>query len=230
MSRRRADQPMPTCGSSRGQGRAGRGTRRRRWSASCAKSWAATSRSTASTRSSSTPIRTSISTCSSTRAAWWRARRAPSRWRRLPGSRPPVCPRSILLPADFPLAASSRLAQAESLLTRRRPRLGERSAAARAPECGYLREHVAHRACGAERLARRLDGRFVLGRLGASTTTAGVSRSRRLRGGPGDPGGCRSASRSTARAASVTSRLHAPHRAGSAQAPRCVCSWLSGGQ
>ena len=44
--------------------------------------------------------------------------------------------------------------------------------------------------------------------------------------------GCawRSASRSALRAASIASRLQAPHIAGSAQAPRCVCSWLSGGQ
>ena len=75
--------------------------------------------------------------------------------------------------------------------------------------------------------ARRALG---LGRLGRPRRRPRAPPPRAPSPPPGAGCGWRSASRSTARAASITSRLQAPHRAGSAHAPRCVCSWLSGGQ
>ena len=75
-------------------------------------------------------------------------------------------------------------------------------------------------------------GRRRLRRAGGGRGRLGRGSARR----PGCGRGCaavtaaRSASRSMARAASVASRLQAPHIPGAAQAPRWVCSWLSGGQ
>ncbi|MES1206952.1 MAG: NUDIX domain-containing protein [Pseudomonadota bacterium] len=75
----------------------------------------------------------------------------------------------------------------------------------------------------------------LAGAGGASAAVASVPGASAVGSGAGGCGwlavaAARNASRSTARAASVASRLQAPHIDGSDQAPRCVCSWLSGGQ
>src|SRR5204863_7841404 len=86
------------------------------------------------------------------------------------------------------------------------------------------------------RCARRYEGGVSLddgGVSGSAAAAAAAASAWATSTAWASPGcGCeaRSASFSTLRAASVASRLQAPHREGMAQLPRWVCSWLSGGQ